>query len=536
MADCATRSSPPVRARRRWRVALRRAPAIEATVLVDERSAGFFALGAAQATGAPVALLCTSGTRRRPTTTRRSLEADESAVPLVVLKRRPAAGASRDRRRADDRPDQALRLRGALVLRVGTHEADDDGLLHYRSVACRAFAAPAARPGPGRSTSICPGASRWRRSRRGSGDRHRPAGAGGSRRAPADRGDADRPRVLGLPARGDGRPHRRRDRRRDRRRPPARPGAARPLATWRASPASRSWPSPTSQLRCGPHDRSRVISAYDQLLRDERFARSVVPDLVLRFGEMPTSKPLRAWLAASGADRDRRRPRRRLDEPTRRARRSCEPTRPSWRRAGRPGWTKEPSAEPPPWIAAEAAAQEALDAELGAGGGIYRAGSASGPGPGTRRRRPRLHRLEHADPRPGGFSRQRRRRCPLPQQPRRQRHRRPDLLGHWRRPRQRPPDHDPQRRPRPAPRPRRPRRPARCLRPRSASSSSTTTAAASSTSCRRSRHWTAREFEALFGTPRGVDVERAAALFGLPHRRLGTPSPIFPKLSAPAPA
>ena len=59
---------------------------------------------------------------------------------------------------------------------------------------------------------------------------------------------------------------------------------------------------PTSQLRCGPHDRSHVVAAYDLLLREEHFARSVVPDLVLRFGEMPTSKPLRAWLAASGAD------------------------------------------------------------------------------------------------------------------------------------------------------------------------------------------------------------------------------------------
>ncbi len=58
---------------------------------------------------------------------------------------------------------------------------------------------------------------------------------------------------------------------------------------------------PTSQLRRGPHDRSQVIAAYDLLLRDERFARSVVPDFVLRFGAMPTSKPLRAWLAASGA-------------------------------------------------------------------------------------------------------------------------------------------------------------------------------------------------------------------------------------------
>jgi 2-succinyl-5-enolpyruvyl-6-hydroxy-3-cyclohexene-1-carboxylate synthase len=30
------------------------------------------------------------------------------------------------------------------------------------------------------------------------------------------------------------------------------------------------------------------------------------------------------------------------------------------------------------------------------------------------------------------------------------------------------------------------------------------------------------EFEALFGTPRGVSVERAAALFDLPYRRLGS--------------
>ena len=28
------------------------------------------------------------------------------------------------------------------------------------------------------------------------------------------------------------------------------------------------------------------------------------------------------------------------------------------------------------------------------------------------------------------------------------------------------------------------------------------------------------EFEALLGTPRGVDAEKAAALFDLPHRRL----------------
>ena len=59
---------------------------------------------------------------------------------------------------------------------------------------------------------------------------------------------------------------------------------------------------PTSQMRLGPHDRSYVITTYDTLLRDEHWAHGVVPELVLRFGELPTSKPLRQWLAASGAD------------------------------------------------------------------------------------------------------------------------------------------------------------------------------------------------------------------------------------------
>ena len=49
-AGCATRSSPPARARRRWRWRSGASRQIEVTVIVDERSAGFFALGAAQAT------------------------------------------------------------------------------------------------------------------------------------------------------------------------------------------------------------------------------------------------------------------------------------------------------------------------------------------------------------------------------------------------------------------------------------------------------------------------------------------------------
>ena len=130
-------------------VALHRQPEIDLTVIVDERSAGFFALGAAQASGAPVAVLCTSGTAAanlHPAVA----EADESGVPLIVLTAdRPpelrgiGAGQTIDQ----------IKLYGEAVrwfCEVGNHEADDEGLLHYRYAACRAFAASCreGRPGP----------------------------------------------------------------------------------------------------------------------------------------------------------------------------------------------------------------------------------------------------------------------------------------------------------------------------------------------------------------------------------------------------
>jgi 2-succinyl-5-enolpyruvyl-6-hydroxy-3-cyclohexene-1-carboxylate synthase len=42
-----------------------------------------------------------------------------------------------------------------------------------------------------------------------------------------------------------------------------------------------------------------VVAHYDVLLRVERFAGGHRPGLVLRVGDMPTSKPLRAWAAES---------------------------------------------------------------------------------------------------------------------------------------------------------------------------------------------------------------------------------------------
>ncbi|HEX5375033.1 MAG TPA: thiamine pyrophosphate-dependent enzyme, partial [Solirubrobacterales bacterium] len=120
---------------------------------------------------------------------------------------------------------------------------------------------------------------------------------------------------------------------------------------------------PTSQLRCGPHDRSYVVSAYDHLLRDEGFREEMKPGLVLRFGGMPTSKPLRTWLATSGADEIVVDPSCGWNEPTRRAAAllRADPTELASGWAARLG---EDRPAPARWLDAERAACEALEREL----------------------------------------------------------------------------------------------------------------------------------------------------------------------------
>jgi 2-succinyl-5-enolpyruvyl-6-hydroxy-3-cyclohexene-1-carboxylate synthase len=346
-------------------VALWRQPEIEVTVIVDERSAAFFALGAAQASGAPVAMLCTSGTAAanfHPAI----CEADESAIPLIVLTAdRPpelrgiGAGQTIDQ----------LKLYGSSVrwfCEVGTHEADDDGLLHYRATACRALASARGEPRPGPVHLNLP----WREPLaptpvEGAVTATDPLALAGRDQRPLTAvtpidlepsaflleevaghiGDA----IAGVIVAG---------RQLD-------PELREPLAHLARVAGMPILAEPTSQMRCGPHDRSHVIAAYDLLLRDEHFANSTVPDLVLRFGEMPTSKPLRAWLAGSGADEIVIDPYCGWNEPTRRAAAilRADPTELA------SGWAArlergEGRAAPEPWIEAEAAARGALGAAL----------------------------------------------------------------------------------------------------------------------------------------------------------------------------
>jgi 2-succinyl-5-enolpyruvyl-6-hydroxy-3-cyclohexene-1-carboxylate synthase len=261
-------------------LSLAREPRISSWSHIDERCSGFFALGAAKASGRPVAVTCTSGTAAANLAPA-VIEAWQSRVPLIVLTgdrppelRDVGAGQTIDQ----------IKLYGDAVkwfVEVGVHDATAERMRWIRSLACRAFwTAVEGSPGPVHlnfplreplvlSTPLPADSS------------GRPDGRPWVRRSPAPAAPATE--LAGLPARGvlvagryerDGR-----------------------LGQSAARFAERAgYPllaDPLSGARHGP----AAIAHYDLILRDERFADEMQPELVIRIGDLPTSKPLRRWLA-----------------------------------------------------------------------------------------------------------------------------------------------------------------------------------------------------------------------------------------------
>lgn len=258
--------------------------------VLDERSAGFLALGLAKSSGRPVAITCTSGTAAANLLPAIA-EADEARVPLIVLSadrppelREVGAGQSIDQ----------IGIYGSAVrwfVEVGNHEPSRASAVHHRALACRAHAtALGPPPGPvhlnlGLREPLDPTPAPldpepWEGREDG-----RPWVTVDRDLAPSARMVERTAESLMRASRGVivcG-PTRERD-------------LAGPVG---ALAAELGWPvlaEPTSGVRAGSHDRSHVIAHYDALLRSEAFAARHAPDLVLRFGDTPTSKPLRAWL------------------------------------------------------------------------------------------------------------------------------------------------------------------------------------------------------------------------------------------------
>jgi 2-succinyl-5-enolpyruvyl-6-hydroxy-3-cyclohexene-1-carboxylate synthase len=260
---------------------------------VDERVAGFFALGAAKATGRPVAVACTSGTAAAhylPAV----IEAHEARVPLLVLTadrppelREVGAGQAIDQ----------LKLYGNAAkwfFDVGTHTATPGRLRWMRTLACRAvWTAVNDRPGPvhlnfALREPLVLDAPLPTDEPGGGG---RPGGRPWVRRPPAPAGlGAARETLAGVlngARRGvvvAGRDERGGER-----------GAA--IAAFAERAGFALLADPLSGARRG----AAAVAHYDALLRDEGFAADRRPDLVIRVGDLPTSKPLRQWLAGLDA-------------------------------------------------------------------------------------------------------------------------------------------------------------------------------------------------------------------------------------------
>ena len=310
---------------------------------IDERCAGFFALGLAKASGLPVAVTCTSGTAVANLLPA-AIEAREARVPLLLL------SADRPPELRENGAGQAidqLKLFGSAAkwfFEVGTHDADDARLRWMRTLACRAYATAAeGRPGvvhlnfalrePLVGDEPLP-------------SRHdRPARRRRLRtpRAASPPGDAT---PTGRCTSSSARPARRRRRRPRRARAGPSGRSARPRPTSPRPPAGRCWPT-----RC----RARAAAAPRWRTTTRCCATSASPPRCartssLRVGDLPVSKPLRTWLGGladvpPGRARSRRArgrtPRRCSShslaiEAARGARRAR--TRGRRRRASRTGW------------------------------------------------------------------------------------------------------------------------------------------------------------------------------------------------------
>lgn len=271
--------------------------------VLDERSAAFFALGMARASGRPVVVLCTSGSagaHHLPAV----IEADQTGVPLLVITAdRPPelhhCGA------AQTIPQQTLfgeRVRFFADVGAPTPGVDP---YHVRTVAMIAVQrATGAKPGPVHLNWAFR-EPLWDPAGMVPAQSHpQPMLMQGELRLPQEQiirlSQQLRSSMRGIIVCGPN--------------PPQASSGAYATQIHRLA-AYLGWPilaEATSQVRFGRWEDEHatvacdstpastsgsVITTYDALLRDPAFAAAHQPDCILRFGQTPTSKALNAWLA-----------------------------------------------------------------------------------------------------------------------------------------------------------------------------------------------------------------------------------------------
>lgn len=276
-------------------------PAIRVWMHVDERSAAFFALGMAKRLGQPVALLCTSGTAAAnflPAI----VEAHLTHVPLLVLT------SDRPHELRDCGAPQAIdqnRLYGTHVkwfVDTALPEATNEALRYIRTIANRALAQTRAIPvGPVHlnmpfreplvptalaNQSLPPLLGRDPLAWQGRPDNQPYTQVDETVSCSASSATITQlaqqisalPRGLIIVG------------------PQTAAALARPLVHLARLTGYPLLADPLSQLRTGVDRSDPIISSYDAFLRSERLSAQFAPQYILRFGAMPTSKPLLLYL------------------------------------------------------------------------------------------------------------------------------------------------------------------------------------------------------------------------------------------------
>jgi len=276
-------------------LAFLRQPAIASEVIVDERSAAFFALGIAKTRRRPVALLATSGSAPAnwlPAV----IEADLAAVPLLLLSAdRPpelvgwGANQTIDQRRLFGGHVRACHAPGP--------PAPDFAAGYLHSLAARALSECCSPlPGPVQlnlafrepllpAATVLAGATAGTA---GTGDGQPVPRAGCPRLLPdrqlvADSGAAISGRPGAIVCGGDDYP----------------PGFAAVVSALARQLDCPLLAEPLSNLRFGGHDRRRICVRYDAFLRPPSPLAAARPEWLLRCGSFPVTRTLQDWLHAN---------------------------------------------------------------------------------------------------------------------------------------------------------------------------------------------------------------------------------------------
>jgi 2-succinyl-5-enolpyruvyl-6-hydroxy-3-cyclohexene-1-carboxylate synthase len=312
---------------------------IRVHVHVDERSAGFFAVGLGLATGRPAVVLTTSGTAAvelHPAV----VEAHHAGVPVLVC--------------TADRPPE--------LLDVGASQAIDQVHVYGRSV--RWFAHPGV-PDAAASSTWRSLASRAVSEALGAGGAPGPVHLNLAFREPlvGDAGELPPPRPEARPwhqvARVDAEPVDLSERVAGRRGIIVAGAGAPGPSTVHGIAKALGWPV-LADARSGCRvPAPTTVAAFDALLRDETFAAEQRPEIVLRLGTPLASRVLGDWMARSGADQVVANARGTWLDPDHSATVLCDTVT-----------VTRPVPAPAPWLhdwsEAERAAQDAIDAVLGA--------------------------------------------------------------------------------------------------------------------------------------------------------------------------